>query len=269
MILIGTSGFSYDDWRGRWYPPNLPKAKMLDAYADVFNALEINATYYRTPTPSTAQRMIDIAAGRLQFAIKAPGALTHQRQLDTTTVDPFLTFLAPFAESRKLAAVLLQFPNAFHFTTSNIDFLARTADVLHPHPLAAELRHQSWDTDDADRHLHTLGYSRSAVDQPEIPGLSQSQRWTMTGPIAYLRFHGRNAGQWYNQQNPHDRYRYTYTDEQLDTWLKPIRTVSEKATSTMLFFNNHPEGAAAWNAETMAEKLGVPLRGSGYRDMFF
>src|SRR5690606_17229011 len=76
MILIGTSGFSYDDWRGRWYPPNLPKAKMLDAYADVFNALEINATYYRTPTPSTAQRMIDIAAGRLQFAIKAPGALT-------------------------------------------------------------------------------------------------------------------------------------------------------------------------------------------------
>jgi uncharacterized protein YecE (DUF72 family) len=241
---------------------------MLDAYADVFDALEINATYYRTPPVATAQRMVDIAAGRLRFAIKVPGALTHERKLDAATLDPYLAFLAPFRESATLEALLLQFPNAFHFSEPCIQFLAHAADLLWPHPLVIEMRHQSWDTGTADSEIASLGYSRCAVDQPPLKGLSQSQRWSMTGPIAYLRLHGRNAAQWYDEQNPRDRYRYTYSDAELDEWVAPIQQAREKATSTLVFFNNHPDGGAAWNAETMAAKLGVPLRGSGYRDLF-
>lgn len=265
MILLGTSGFSYDDWKGRWYPPGLAKAKMLDYYASVFDALEINATYYRTPGIATAQSMVKRAAGRLVFAIKAPGDVTHKRKIDEGIILPYRRFLEPLIESTTLAAVLLQFPNSFKSSPESWNHLQRTSTALAGLPLVAELRHSSFDSEESDGRLEEMGYSRSAVDQPHLKGMSESARVSVTGPIAYFRFHGRNYQQWYAHNHASDRYRYEYTQDELEPWVPRIRNASARAQTTMAFFNNHPDGGAPQNAEMMATLLDVPLRGSGYK----
>ena len=266
MILVGCSGFSYDDWRGALYPPRLGRARMLEAYAEVFPALEINSSYYRTPPPSTAQSLVRRAEGRLQFAVKAPGDLTHRRLLETGIVEPFRRFLEPFAAEGVLAAVLLQFPGAFQASPANEEFLARASDALRGLPLALELRHASWDARDP---APALGACRVQVDQPALPGLAASLApRTASGGLAYLRFHGRNAGDWFSQRHPHDRYRYRYPAGEIAVLAQATLRASQGAQTTLAFFNNHPDGAAPLDAKAFAAELGLPLKGTGYRDLF-
>lgn len=268
MIHIGTSGFSYDDWVGTWYPSGLPKSRMLDYYAGIFTALEVNATYYRTPPRKSAEGMVRAAAGRLRFAVKAPGALTHERRLGEEVVPPFRRFLEPFEESGCLAAVLLQFPNAFRAAPEATDFLAHAIAALSPLPQVVEMRHASWDGADSDARLADWNLSRAILDQPRLRGLSEAARIVYTGPIAYYRFHGRNAESWYaGSEGGSARYRYRYLEEELTPWVPLIREGSAKSESTLVFFNNHPDGAAPHDAQLLARKLGVDL-GRGEADLF-
>lgn len=267
-ILIGTSGFSYDDWKGRWYPPDLSRARMFDAYAAVFDALEINVTYYRTPPPGSAESFVERAAGRVVFAVKAPGDITHKRLVTSEVVKPFQWFLEPFRNAGCLGAVLLQFPNAFRDKPDAWDHLVRCREALEGMPLVVEMRHESWDREDTDARLGELGFSRAAVDQPALKGLSRPGRFVRTGTIAYFRFHGRNEAQWYSHDEGADRYRYRYRSIELEPWVPIVREAAEQAESAYAFFNNHPEGAAPSNAEEFAGLLGISLRGEGYRDLF-
>lgn len=266
-IRVGTSGFAYEDWRGRWYPPDLPRARFFDFYAGVFDALEINATYYRVPPVASAHTLLRTAAGRVQFAIKVPGSITHRRELDGATLAALHAFVDPFAEAGVLPAVLLQFPGAFRPGAETDAFLRRVKTALGPWPLVAELRHGAWDAPGADAILGELALTRAGVDQPAVEGLSASGLAT-GGGLQYLRLHGRNAADWYSQQSPHARYRYTYTDAELDAVAAAVARQAAGAQSALVFFNNHPEGAAALNAEAMAGRLGLTLRGRGYRDLF-
>jgi len=268
MLRIGASGFSYDDWRGTWYPPGLPRARMLEAYAEVFDALEVNVTYYRTPPPGAAASMVRRAGGRLAFSVKAPGDLTHRRRLDGAIVTPWLQFLDPLREAGVLEAALLQFPYAFHDRPAERRFLQDAARTLEGLPLVVEFRHASWDGSGTEGLLANLGVSRAAVDQPALPGLSSSGREPFINPVAYFRFHGRNEGQWFVHEEAADRYRYRYRREELEAWAPRVRQAADRAQTTLAFFNNHPDGAAPRDAETLAAILEHPLRGEGYRDLF-
>jgi uncharacterized protein YecE (DUF72 family) len=267
-ILIGTSGFSYDDWRGRWYPPEVPRGLLLETYASVFDALEINATYYGTPAPGTAASMVRRAAGRLRFTIKAPGDVTHRHRLDDDVLVPFRRFLEPFEEAGVLDVVLLQFPNAFRNGPAGWEFLGRLRERLGNQPLALEFRHDSWDTDAVDARLGEFAWVRVAVDQPRLRGLSSAERPPVARAPAYFRFHGRNADAWYAGEEASARYRYEYSSPELEGLARRVRAAAAVAQTTFVFFNNHPEGAAPRNAEELAALLEVPLRGSGHRDLF-
>lgn len=271
-ILVGCSGFRYDDWRGAFYPPSLPAARMLEAYAEVFPALEVNATYYRTPPPSAGASMVRRAAGRLQFALKGPGELTHRRQLHAGVVEPFLRFAEPFAEAGVLLAVLLQFPGGFRPGGSSMDFLARALDEFRGLPCVAELRHASWDAPGARAALAAMGANRAHVDQPGLDQLSASPPVDeqVHPRLAYFRFHGRNSPRWFanDDADRHARYRYRYGAEELQGLAHRVAAASDRAQTTAAFFNNHPDGAAPNNAESFAALAGAPLRGSGYRDLF-
>ncbi|MCB2156472.1 DUF72 domain-containing protein [bacterium] len=267
-ILIGTSGFSYDDWKGTWYPPDLSKKDMLGFYSDVFDALELNVTYYRTPPPRSAESILEKSKRRLAFSIKAPGELTHRREIGRSVIEPFRDFLQPFRETGTLSALLFQFPYAFHASPATWDFLSRIRDAFPDDPIVVEMRHNSWDNARADVQLSALQFSRAILDQPDVSKLSASARESVTGPIAYFRFHGRNRDAWFQHEEMSDRYRYDYSKKELEEWVPRVRESSEKAQSTMVFFNNHPDGNAPKDAEDLAGLLGQPLRGSGYSDLF-
>lgn len=269
-ILLGTSGYAYDDWEGVLYPPQLPRNRRLERYAAVFNALEINATYYGTPRPEAARRAVSEAHGRLAFAIKAPGDMTHRGRTDAATARSFLDYLEPFRAAGVLAAVLLQFPNAFHRTKESRAQLERTVDALPALPLAVELRHASWDSEEGDAVLRDRGISRAAIDQPALRGLSRSARITSTGPLAYFRFHGRNAAAWYGTagEDGDNRYRYRYRAEELKRWVPLVRESRSRASTTLVFFNNHPDGNAVLDAETFATMLGQPIDRKIDNDLF-
>jgi uncharacterized protein YecE (DUF72 family) len=271
-ILLGTSGFSYEDWRGTWYPPGTTKPRMLEAYAAVFDALEINATYYRTPPMATARSMVERAAGRLRFAVKAPGDVTHRRRLDRDVVVlPWRHFLEPFAEAGVLAATLLQFPAALHDTPEARGFMILCRRALSSLPCVVELRHASWDEPAGREFLAELGWPRAVVDQPELRGLSASGASDdPPAGIAYFRFHGRNAASWHasDSADPSARYRYRYAHDELAALAAPVARAAERAQTTLVFFNNHPDGNAPLNAEEFAPLVGVTLRSTGYRDLF-
>jgi len=270
MILMGTCGFSYPEWQGVYYPPGLPRNQMLEFYAEQFPALEVDVTYYRTPGRAQAESMVRRAAGRLTFCIKAPGAVTHERKLTGEVTAPYHRYLEPFAEAGKLGAVLFQFPNSFRPADETWGYLVGVAEEFAGAPKVIEFRHREWDSPETDRRVAELGFSRAVVDQPDFKSLSESGRLpetpggkTRAPEVAYVRFHGRNAKEWW-KGDALARYTYHYSDAELQDWVEPIREVEGKAKTTFVFFNNHAHGAAPANAATLAAMLKVPLgRGGG------
>jgi uncharacterized protein YecE (DUF72 family) len=264
-IMIGTSGFAYDEWVGRFYPAHLRRDGFLDYYASRFPALEINGTYYRTPELASAERMVRGARGRLLFAIKAPGAFTHEG--DAAALQPFLRYVAPFADGGVLAAILLQFPGALRPDAEGSERLRRAAALLKGLPLVAEFRSSLWDDHPLRSEALARGFSLAVVDQPSLPSLGRSLR-RAEGPLRYLRFHGRNSAQWFTGDN-RTRYEYSYNEREMDELERATRTDAPAATTTLAFFNNHAHGAAAENAVMLMERLGIaPVAHPHQGDLF-
>jgi uncharacterized protein YecE (DUF72 family) len=267
MLYIGASGYSYDDWKGRFYPPTLPRDQMLDYYADRFNAVEINATFYRIPPLATMRTLLSRAADRLCFAIKANQALTHQGDRTPATCAAMLRVIEPIRDAGRLGAILFQFPFRFHCTSENrarIGELARSFSGL---PLAVEIRHNSWDRPEGWSFFRDRGLSRCVTDLPRLSGLPAPST-ELTGPIAYVRLHGRNAAKWFNAERPSDPYDYHYGRDELASWVDPVRAMERSAETAFVFFNNHIHGQAPDNARVFSEMLGLPPGPEPYRDLF-
>ncbi len=269
-ILVGTSGWQYPEWAGVLYPHDLPRSGYLDCYAGVFPCVEVNSTYYGTPGKSSAQRTVRGARGRLAFAIKAPSEMTHQGRFGPDVVPPFLEYLEPYRAAGVLSAVLMQFPGGLHNTPQGRARIALAVEMLDGCPLAVELRHASWDTSDADHFLADMAVSRVAVDQPDLRSLSGSGRVARTGPLAYFRFHGRNAAAWFGEgrDTGDARYRYRYRGDELAPWIPIVREAAARATSTLVFFNNHPDGHAVLDAIAFSAMLGTPVSLPESGDLF-
>ena len=123
MIRLGTSGFSYDDWVGPVYPADLPKRSWLSHYAELFDTVELNVTYYRVPEPKTVMGWVDRTPEGFLFSVKAHQSLTHERE--EAGFAAFHDSVAPLAQAGKLGCVLAQFPHSFHATAANRDYLPR------------------------------------------------------------------------------------------------------------------------------------------------
>jgi uncharacterized protein YecE (DUF72 family) len=267
MLHVGTSGFAYDDWRGRWYPPDLPRAHFFDYYAERFNAVEINSTFYHLYSPRMMDSLVRRAAGRVLFAVKMSEWVTHHGMLTRPVVLSYAAGIEPALRAGVLAAVLLQFPQRFHFTPDNRRYLERALSAFPGLPLVVEIRHDSWQTPAAWRFFHDSRINLCLMDMPRLSGLP-APSFTLTGDMAYIRFHGRNAYQWHRGEYPGARYDYFYSDSELESWVEPASQMQCKATTALAFFNNHVHAQAPQDAETFMGFMGQKIRTPSYQDLF-
>jgi len=196
MILIGTSGYSFPDWVGPFYPPGTERGKMLDHYVRHFPTVEVNATYYRIPPPSTLHAMERKTPPGFEFVVKAHHDMTHERSLDPELYRSFERSVDPLLAAGKLSGILAQFPYAFRRTRENEKFLGELKERLPEVPLFIEFRHGSWVRDDLFPWLEEQGLGYVSVDEPDLPGLVPPIA-RVTGPLGYVRLHGRNKTNWW------------------------------------------------------------------------
>ena len=143
-IRIGTSGFSYDDWRGYFYPEDLPKNQMLSYYAERFPVVEVNATYYALPSPAMFAQMARKVPVGFEFVVKANKEMTHAEEPQPEVFAAFRAALEPLRESGCLGCVLGQFPWSFRNTPENRDALRRFREELDAIPGVVEFRNSGW-----------------------------------------------------------------------------------------------------------------------------
>src|SRR5512134_395303 len=143
-ILVGTSGYSFPDWVGRFYPPGIERSQMLDFYAREFPVVEVNATYYRIPTSATLRAMERKTPPEFEFVVKTHHDMTHERSLDPALYQAFARSVEPVLDAGKLHGLLAQFPYSFQRTPENERFLHALKERLPDVPLFVEFRHRSW-----------------------------------------------------------------------------------------------------------------------------
>ncbi|HET9492748.1 MAG TPA: DUF72 domain-containing protein [Chloroflexia bacterium] len=260
MIHIGTSGYSYQDWKGPVYPENIKDNEMLAFYAQHFNTTEINYTYYRMPAARTLQAMASKVPDDFIFTIKASKELTHEREEAEEgggTPENFRLFreaLQPLIDENKFGAVLAQFPNSFKPTQENTDYLETFRERMGDLPVVVEFRNAGWVTDDTFELLRKNNLGYCCVDEPRLKGLIPPIA-VATSPIAYVRFHGRNAQKWWQHDEAYERYSYEYSPEELQEWVPKIEKLDSAAPNTFIFTNNHYRGAAVRTAEQLRDML--------------
>lgn len=254
MIYIGTSGFSYDDWVGPYYPQGMPKGEFLAYYAREFPCTEVNATYYAIPSPATTRSLARKTSEGFLFSVKLHQGFTHDQVLNAEAIDKFRKALAPLVRSGKLGCLLAQFPTSFKRSAEDLAYLEQLQQAFPDLCLIVEFRHRSWLDDSVFQWLrqHRIGFC--CVDEPRLPGLMPPVA-EATGPLAYVRFHGRNARTWYHHEKAWERYDYTYTEEELQAWIPKIEMLQEKAQATLVFFNNHYKAQAIDAARRLRKML--------------
>ncbi len=258
MIHIGTSGFNYDDWIGRFYPSGMAKSKMLEYYAERFEAVEINSTYYGIPAPATFQSMAKRTPRDFRFCVKANKEMTHSDNPSAEVFGSFLSALEPLEEAGKLGCVLAQYPWGFVADDANRARLGQFRDRVGDLPVVVEFRNSGWTGEHTQAFLRELGFGYCCVDEPHLKGLMPREALA-TSDIGYVRFHGRNAAKWWEHDEAHERYDYLYTPEELREWAPKVEAIAAQTKDTYLFFNNHYRGKSADNARTFAGMLALQL----------
>lgn len=269
-IHVGTSGFSYQDWRGFFYPEGLPDRDMLPYYAQQFDTVEVNSTYYRLPGPETFSRMLKKVPAHFRFAVKAYREMTHEiggRAAGTPgtgagTEDVFARFvdaLAPLASASQLACTLVQFPWSFRNGPENRDYVAKLRDRMQGLPTVVEFRNRDWVADATFDLLRSCGLGYCCVDEPRMKGLMPPLA-VATSSVGYVRFHGRNAQKWWSHEEAWERYDYLYSEAELQEWVPRVCDLARETQETYVFFNNHYQGKAGKNAAMFMQLL-LPLPG--------
>jgi len=254
MLYVGTSGFSYEDWVGTFYPVNTDKKDMLHLYAEKFKVTEINSTYYRIPHPAAFYYLQQKVPADFKFVVKANQKMTHSREENPVIFADFKKSIKPLLEANKFSCVLAQFPYSFYNTSFNRDYLLRFKDRMEDIPLVVEFRNSYWITNETFRILKGNDIGFCCVDQPRLNGLIPPIEKT-TSRIGYVRFHGRNKANWWKHEKAYQRYDYLYSEEELKEWVPKINNIIEKTEDQYIFMNNHYKGKAVKNALMLIKLL--------------
>ena len=260
-IRIGTSGYSFKDWVGTVYPAGTRASEYLRYYVKDFDTVEMNATFYRVPSPDVTARIAQKVPNGFCFTVKAPRTMSHERKRFDEAKEPFLRALAPLQDAGMLGGVLVQFPQSFHLDAHSVDVLPRLADAFRPaeYSVFVEFRHRSWCQDAVYEQMEQLGLGVVNVDLPAIGTLPRPSA-IVTTDRAYVRLHGRNRDMWYRHPTPSHRYDYAYPDQELDEWGKRIAEMAEKASVVFSFSNNCHMGSSYVDALRLKQRLGQPIR---------
>src|SRR5215213_4100876 len=252
IIRIGPAGWSYKDWEGVVYPQKPGKTFDPLAYlARFFDTIEINSSFYRPPSPSTAEAWARRVAERedFTFTAKLHRLFTHERGKATKKDEKeFRDGIAPLVKAGRLGALLLQFPWSFKNTDEDRLYLGKLLEQFREYPLVLEVRHTSWNNESVYEWLEERGVGVCNIDQPVFSRSIRPGAVT-TSPVGYVRMHGRNYQNWFRDKAPRDeRYNYLYSLDQLEPWIVRIKEVAKQTRETYVITNNHFRGQAVVNA---------------------
>jgi len=260
-IRVGPAGWSYTDWEGTVYPPHRSKFDHLAYLSSFFDTIEINSPFYRIPPPTHAKSWVRRVASNpgFKFTTKIFRGFTHEADgASDDDVRAFRNYLDPLADAGRLGAVLLQYPWSFKNSPESIDRLDSLFRAFAEYPLALEVRHSSFQNEEFVRYLEQRGVSWVNVDQPLFSD-SVKPSDTVSGPVAYVRLHGRNYEKWFAHNESWERYNYLYSKDELAPWVERIQTMS-KEKETYVVTNNHFRGQAIVNATDLQDALGMDAR---------
>jgi uncharacterized protein YecE (DUF72 family) len=286
-VVVGTSSWADPGFVEEWYPEGLPARDRLAYYAERFEAVEVNSTFYAIPAQSTVKRWVEQTPDGFTFDVKlhrllsrhsAPasslpkdlrrrvkttprGRVVLDRKLEDALVDRVLEAVEPLADSGKLASFLLQLSPAFAPRSNQLDELAPIVERLAPHLVALELRRNSWVR--GKRAQETLSWmeEHGAVwvcnDSPPGDHLTiMPPIDAVTNPrLGYLRAHGRNTEGYVRGRSVAERFAWRYSDEELEEIRGRAQELAEQAEEVRIAFNNNRGSDAPVAAERMRELL--------------
>src|SRR5213595_3979086 len=270
-IRIGTCSWADEALSKHWYPKGLPAGERLSHYAQHFDTVEVDSTYYRLPAGEMLQRWAERTPDDFVMHVKAFGLMTrHPVKLQALPPDlrdeaptdekgrvdrpsrefrgevfrRFLEALEPLRTEGKLGGILFQFPSYVVYKDRSLEYLQWAREQL--------------GDDEMLRFLEELSAANVIVDAPRIEGAKNVSPTVLalTSPTAYVRFHGRNAGTWNKRGgSASERFDYLYSDEELEEWVAPLRELAGQAEQAYAFFNNNatsPDGRGGRVAQAAA-----------------
>jgi uncharacterized protein YecE (DUF72 family) len=272
-VRIGTCSWA-DEALSKWfYPPKLPAKERLAWYAEHFDTVEVDSTFYRLPSEGMVQGWADRTPDDFVMHVKAFGLMTrHPVKLETIPpelrdempVDErgrvdrpprelrgeifrlFLEALEPLRREGKLGGILFQLPPYVVFKDASLDYLEWARERLAGYEMLVEFRHRSW-LDDENRaasldFLERIGAAYVVVDAPRSDTAKNLVPTVVatTSSTAYVRFHGRNLATWNKRGgSAAERFDYLYSDDELSEWIEPLRELAAQAENAYAFFNNN------------------------------
>ncbi len=249
-VWVGTSGYSYADWVGPFYPAGLRPNQMLRYYAGHFPIVELNFTFYRCPSRAMLARLAEATPPGFPFVVKLPRSLSHEE--NASELAAFRDAVQELRGRGRLQGLLCQLPQSSHHDRRRMQWLDRLAGQLADYRLAVEFRHRSWHSPGVGDWLRQRGLDLVSVDVPDIAAL-YPRGLVQSGPRLYVRFHSRNAANWYLSDK--DRYDYHYGDDALREWVGALAGAAGRAKEAVVFLNNCHGAQAAENARRLRQLL--------------
>jgi uncharacterized protein YecE (DUF72 family) len=284
-IRVGTSGWSYPSGKGTWNgifypaqparrPRGTPKFDDLAFYAEHFDTVEVNSSFYRIPTVDAVRKWAERTPPGFEFSLKLYQKFTHPEMFAKATggdpsrlgqkdVDEFRRALDPLAETGKLGALLAQFPASFKNEPESRVYLEWLLKAFRDHSIAVELRHRSWSDDPAETSAVLEGHQAALaqIDEPKFRTSIRQDLLSNRSSFYYLRLHGRNAAQWWKHEASEDRYNYLYTAEELEPFADAAKAAIRQVRKAYLYANNHFSAKSVANAAILKHQLGQDLAG--------
>lgn len=241
-VFVGTSGWTYDDWSGPFYPVEVKAGDRLSFYARHFNTVEVNATFYRIPTQTMIAAWNRRLGPEFHLVVKGSRAVTHLKKI-ANCQEQLDNFMERVLQLDRLRIILWQLPPSLH---KDIDRLDRFLDIL---PVgnrhAVEFRHMSWWDDEVAQVLTRHHAAFVAVSHPKLP-----DRFFATTDFLYVRFHGKGP----------TLYQYDYAPYELSHWVSLLKPHMVDRT-LYAYFNNDYQAHAVKNATAFRDMLAVQLKG--------
>jgi uncharacterized protein YecE (DUF72 family) len=241
VIRIGCSGWNYQHWRnGVFYPPRLPPRRWLEFYAQHFDTVEVNATFYRLPRESAVVNWVRESPEGFLFAVKMSRYVTHIKRLRDLppSLELFYSRIRPLVGTPKLGPVLWQLPGTFR---RDDERLAQALEALPPGRNCFEFRHASWFVDEVYELLRRAGVALVIGDTPQRP----FQPHELTADWTFVRFHHGTRGRYSN-----------YSERELEEWAQRIEGWAARG-DVYAYFNNDRNGYAVRNGRLLQKLLEV------------
>ncbi len=247
VVRLGTQGWSYPDWIGSFFPPGARQEHYLPFYAEVFDTVELDTTFYHAPRASIVRSWDRHTPEHFRFAAKVPQAITHTARLSKVgeLMRAFVAALEPLGE--KLGPLLVQMPAEFVRDEGNVGLLDRfLAAAPAAARLAVEFRHRSWHVPATFELLRTRRASLAWTEWRELPRLTE-----VTADFLYLRWLGDRR-----EIEKYDRVQIDRADS-FDAWERDLRRVLPQVREVFGYFNNHWAGHSPASANEMKRRLGL------------